>query len=276
VAEFERGDGAPSRNPMAVAAAATGRATVVAGKWLGRQAVAAYQAVDPDLRLHLAQLPLVGLTLLARPKPEPEPLPDDGCRPVVFVHGLGGAAGNFTPMRLYFRLRGRSRSYAAVFGAAGSMHELAVRLSAFLEAVAAANGLGPDAQLDLVAHSMGGLIARLALEDERTRARVATLVTMATPHGGSHLARYGNTTSSLDLRPGSEILERLARQLPWRGPPQQPRLVALWSPADVILLPANSAAVDGAENIELAGFTHYGYLLHPSGWRCVLEALARN
>jgi pimeloyl-ACP methyl ester carboxylesterase len=262
-------------NPVGQAAAATGRALAAAGAWLGRSVAAAYRAVDPDLRLHLAQLPLVGLTMLVRERTTPEPLPDDGRRPLVFVHGLGGGPGNFAPMQLYFRLHGRRRSYTVGFEGAHAMPELAARLSTFLEDVVTVNDLTPETRIDVVAHSMGGLIARLALEDPRTRARVGTLVTLSAPHAGSYLARYGHTRSSLDLRPDSAILARLARQLPWRGPPEFPRLIALWSPADVIVLPAHSAAVDGAENIELPGFTHYGYLIHPSGWRCVLDALDR-
>ncbi|MBI5489912.1 MAG: hypothetical protein HY905_21430 [Deltaproteobacteria bacterium] len=267
--EAKPGDG----NPAARAASAVGRACAAAGIWVGRSVAAAYRAVDPDLRQHLAQLPLVGLTMLARGTPAPEPLPDDGHRPVVFVHGLGGGPGNFLPMRLFFKLQGRSRTYAAPLGDAPSLEAMAPRLAAYLDAVVAANGLPADARLDVVTHSMGGLAARLVLEDERLRARVAVLVTMAAPHAGSHLARYGNTPSSLELRPDSDVLVRLARQLPWRGPPAWPRLVALWSAADVIVLPASSCAVDGAENVELPGFTHYGYLIHPSGWRRVLEAL---
>ena len=260
---------------LVAAATATGRGVAAAGAWLGRRLAEAYHAIDPDLRLHLAQLPVVGLTMLVREPDAPEPLPDDGRRPVVFVHGLGGGPGNFRPMRLYFRLAGRSRTYAVPLPNDGSLVDSAARLSGFLDQVATANGLPDEARIDVVTHSMGGLVARLALDDPRTRARIGTLVTMAAPHGGSHLARYGATARSLDLRPESEVLARLARQLPWRGPPDHPRLVALWSPADVILLPARSAAVPGAENVELEGFTHYGYLIHPTGWRRVLEALDR-
>ena len=267
--ETRPGDGAAASR----AAAAVGRALADAGVWIGRSAAAAYRAVDPDLRQHLAQLPLVGLTMLARGVPQPVPLPDDGHRPVIFVHGLGGGPGNFLPMRLFFRLHGRSRTYAVPLGDTPSLEAAAARLLSFLDAVAEANGLPADTRFDLVTHSMGGLAARLALEDERTRARVAVLVTMAAPHAGSHLARYCYTTGSLELRPDSEVLARLARQVPWPGLPDWPRLVALWSAADVILLPARSGAVDGAENVELPGVTHYGYLIQPSSWRRVLEAL---
>ena len=65
-------------------------------------------------------------------------------------------------------------------------------------------------------------------------------------------------------------MTELAEQVPWSG---LPRLVCFWSRADVLLLPATTACVDGAENHEVEGVTHYGYLLRPGCWRRVLEAL---
>jgi pimeloyl-ACP methyl ester carboxylesterase len=251
-----------------------GRGVAAAAGWLGARAAAAFRAVDPDLRRHAAQLPLVALTQLAPSPGRAEALPDDGHCPVIFVPGLGGGPGNFLPMRLYFRLMGRSRTYVMAFSGRWPLEERAAHLGELVEEVVVANGLGAEDQLDLVAHSMGGLVARLTLEESRVCRRIATLVTLGTPHRGSHLARYGATTHSLELRPGSPLLARLARQLPWPGPPAMPRLVCLWSAADVILLPAESAAAEGADCRELAGFTHYEYLIHPAGWRATFEALA--
>jgi hypothetical protein len=101
---------------------------------------------------------------------------------------------------------------------------------------------------------MGGLVARLALRDPATTARVATLVTLGTPHLVTYAARFGATQNVLDLRPGSPAMTELHLQLPWRGPPHQPRLVALWSPADVLLLPAEAARAPGADAVEMNGF----------------------
>ncbi|HEY3352930.1 MAG TPA: alpha/beta hydrolase [Polyangia bacterium] len=255
-------------------AASTGQLVATAAVAVARSAAAAYRAVDPDLRSHLAQLPALGLTSLAGRAAAPHALPDDGHRPVVCVPGLGGSPGNFLPLRLFLRLLGRRRTYAMAWPAGATLEDTARHLRDFIGEVVTVNDLGPDAQVDVLTHSMGGLVARLALEDEPTSARVATLLTMAAPHAGSHLARYGATDHSLHLRPDSVLLERLARQVPWRGPPAQPRLVALWSRADVIVLPATSARVEGAENVELEGFTHYSYLLHPAAWRVVARTLA--
>jgi pimeloyl-ACP methyl ester carboxylesterase len=262
-------------HPARRAAEATGHALLMAGAWVGRTARSAYRTVDPDLRMHLAQIPLVGLTLLGPGDDHARNLPDDGHRPLVFVHGLGGAAGNFVAMRAFFDLAGRTRSYAPRLPGHRTMQELGTFLADFLEEVVQVNGLQAHEQIDLVAHSMGGLVARGALQDPRLRSRVATLLTLGTPHSGSHLARYGGQQYSRDLRPDSALLQGLASQIPWRGPPDQPRLICFWSPADVALLPATSACVVGAENVELPGFTHYAYLIHPRAWARAIEVLGR-
>jgi len=250
-----------------------GRALLGASRWVGRKAVDGWQAIDPDLRAHLVQLPVVGLTQLSARGSEVVALPDDGRRPVIFVHGFGGAPGNFLPLRAWLWTKGYKRTYAFEQPGEGTLEEAAEVLSAYVQAVVEVNALPPSTRVDLVAHSMGGVIARLALAHATTRGRVATLVTLGSPHAGSHLARYANTPRALDLRPGSALFERLRAQEPWPGPPEWPRLIAFWSPADVIVVPPESARVQGAVNVELPGFTHYSYLVRPEAWRQVEQAL---
>ena len=242
-----------------------GRAAVQVGK----AAVEAWDAVDPDLLRHAAQLPLMGLTLLGPSHQPLAPLPADGYRPILFVHGLGGHRSNFAPMRLWFRLHGRSRTYAVGFRPELSLDDMAVQLRVAIAEALTDNGLPVEAQVDLVAHSMGGIIARLALDDPATAERVAHLVTLGTPHAGTQAARFARTPHIRDLRPDSAIMQRLAAQLPWRGPP----LTSLWSHSDLLLLPAFSACVDGAENVEMAAFTHYSYLLDVASARTVFASL---
>ncbi|MCC6558691.1 MAG: alpha/beta fold hydrolase [Polyangiaceae bacterium] len=255
---------------LAWTGAAIGRAAAA----IGRGVAGAYLAIDPDVRRHAAQLPLIGLTLLGGKRDAPvEPLPDDGHRPVVFIHGLQGHRGNFLPMQTFFRAVGRRRTYSVGLRPDAPLLELAADLARYVGEVIARNGLPEGAQVDLVAHSMGGLVARLALADEALRRRVRTIVTLGTPHSGTYAARFLATHYGLELRPGSETVEALRAQVPWRGPPEQPRLVALWSRSDMVLLPPEAARVEGAENVEAEGFTHFTYLLHPGGWVKVIEAL---
>ena len=239
---------------------------------VGRSVAGAYRSVDPDVRRHAFQLPLVGLSLLV-PRPRHiEPLPADGFRPLVFVHGLGGHPGNFFALKTYFAARGRTRGYVVDFGNASSFEVMAGHLRDVLDEVVARNALDPGATVDIVAHSMGGLIARFVLEDPEYRVRIANLVTLGTPHVGSHLARLASTELTLALRPGSEILRMLERQEFW-GTADAPLLTAFWSRADTVVLPAESAQFERGRTVEVAGVTHYGYLIQPSVWREVFAAL---
>jgi pimeloyl-ACP methyl ester carboxylesterase len=260
---------------------ATGRFFGTVGSALGRaavktgeSAVAAYQAVDPDARRHLAQLPVMGLSMLGPRACAVEPLPDDGHHPLVLVHGLAGHPGNFMAMRQYLALKGRTRVYAIDFGSAESLDLMATMLRDFVDLVVSRNELDADARVDIVAHSMGGLVTRLALEDRALAERVACVITMASPHSGTYTARLGATTPTTELRPESPVLARLAHQLPWGEQEGLPRLVALWSASDLIVLPGEGGQVPGAENIELPGYTHYSYFLNPEAWRLIHRLLA--
>jgi pimeloyl-ACP methyl ester carboxylesterase len=248
---------------------AVGSAAVSVGRAIGRSVADTYAAIDPDMRRQIAEAPLLGLTLLSPGERSLEPLPDDGKRPIVWVHGLGGHAKNFVLMRTYFRLHGRKRTTSYPLRD-GSIEDEARDLGAFILALAERTG---QEKIDVVAHSMGGVITRLALEDPAVRAKVGTLVTLGTPHAGTHLARLAATSRTLDLRPGSPVMDRLARQLPWVSPP---RLVALYSENDTVILPVEAAQVEGAENVACHGTTHMGFLLEVGVFRKVLDALEHD
>src|SRR6185437_13965056 len=94
---------------------AFGAVAARAARSAGQSLVAAYRSIDADVPRHLAELPLLGLVSLAARRLPAAALPDDGHRPVIFVHGLGGYRGNFTPARLFLRLQGRTRTYAVGF-----------------------------------------------------------------------------------------------------------------------------------------------------------------
>ena len=251
-----------------------GRVLTRAAGQLGASALTAYRTLDPDLVRHMAQLPLMGLTMLATGSREPtELVPADGHRAVIFVHGFGGHPGNFLPMQVYFRWRGRTCAYSVAFEHVTGIHEMGEQLGAFVRHVASTPDLPGGRSVDLVAHSMGGLVCRTALEDPEVARRVGKVITLATPHRGTEMARFTQTQTSLDLRPSSPLVQRLEAQLPWPNGPELPELISLWSRSDVILMPPQSAEVPGAKNVEVQDYTHYTFLLHPDGWRRTFEFL---
>lgn len=248
-----------------------GKATGRAAAWVGRGIAAAYLSIDPDVRAHLfADGPLLATTLIG-PRDRPVvPIADDGHPPIVCVHGLAGHPQNFLGLRAILWLHGRRRFYAFGYDEREPLERAAEGLARFVDDVTRTNGLAPDAPVDLVAHSMGGLVSRLAMLDPALRGRVRTFVTLGTPHHGTLAARFLGTPRGMDLRPGSEVLAKIAAQVPWSG---SPRLVCFWSPADVLMLPATTASVEGADNRELQNVSHAGWLTRPRALARVEEAL---
>lgn len=247
-------------------AAAVGRGLARAGRWVGGQVAAGYRAIDPDLVRHLAQTPLLGLSLLAPRKGLVTAGEPDGHPPLLLVHGLGGNRGTLLPLAWYLRLHGRRRSYCVHFEGATAIPEMAAALAEFIGAVKDATG---EPAVDIVAHSMGGVVARLAIADHGLAGSVRTLVTMGSPHQGTFPARYANTRCIRDLRPDSPLVTRL-RATPW---PDGVRGVTFWSRSDIFVLPPESATVPGARAVEVTPFTHYSYLIDPRGWVAVARAL---
>ncbi len=248
--------------------ATVGRRIAAAASCVGGAAATAARSVDADVYSELATLPLMALSSLGPRRATVREKPDDGHRPVVFVHGLGGHRGNFHAMATWFRANGRRRVYSVGLRGSRSAWEHADQLSDFVEDVLDVNGIAGRGQVDVVGHSRGGVVARLALDDVQTRRRVARLVTIGSPHAGTESARYGRGRQLDELRPGSPVIARLRRQLPWTGPP----LTCLWSPADVLVVPGANARVPGADNIEMP-LGHCRMVLWPSAWRTVFEAL---
>jgi triacylglycerol lipase len=105
----------------------------------------------------------------------------------------------------------------------------------------------------LVAHSMGGLVCRSYLS-RFGAARVERLVTIASPHAGSELARLGIGANAREMEPESRWLAELAAE-PLRVP-----AVSLRTPHDNYVMPQDNQRLPGARDVELDGIGHLAVL----------------
>jgi pimeloyl-ACP methyl ester carboxylesterase len=256
----------PSVSGVEQVAATVGRWLIGAGRVLGRQTAAAYRSIDPDVRRHVAQIPLLSYSLLGARRAPVKALPPDGHPPLIFVHGLGGSRGDFTLMSKYLWLHGRRRSYRVHLEGGLSLERLAEALATLVGEVLAATG---ERQVELIAHSLGGLVVRMALADWDLAAVVKTVITLGSPHQGTYPARYADTAVTRELRPDSDLIRRLSA-IPW---PAEVHGVSFWSKSDVFVLPPESAALEGTDQIEVTPFTHYSYLIDPRCWALVRKEL---
>lgn len=246
-----------------------GNAAVKTGAIVGGAVSDNYRKIDPDVIRHLVQVPLLAYSLFVSRREKISPGKPDGYLPLIFVHGLKGNRGQFMLMAWYLWLLGRKRSYRINFDSGQSVEDMASALAHFIRDVRKATG---EKQVEIVAHSLGGIVARLAISRYRISSSVRTLITLGTPHHGTYPARYANTPVTRDLRPGSRIIKYLEKQR-W---PKGVRGVTFWSRNDLFVLPAESAAMNGTEKIDITPFTHYSYLIDPKSWSAVWGSLDRK
>lgn len=115
-------------------------------------------------------------------------------------------------------------------------------------------------QVDLVCHSVGGLVARHFLQGRKGRAKVRHLVMLGTPHRGTQLASL--LTSAVPVArqasPGSLVLEDLER----RGIPGGVLVTNFWSPLDGIVVPGRNSRLEHerVHNVKVMSH-HWGYLV---------------
>lgn len=106
--------------------------------------------------------------------------------PVILTHGLYHNSSAWFLYKRRLRYAGfyhvMTYSYASFFRSFEAIVEGLVQ-----EALKAAQR-APEGRVLLVGHSLGGMVTRAALADERLRGRVGGVLTICAPHGGSVLA----------------------------------------------------------------------------------------
>lgn len=138
--------------------------------------------------------------------------------PVVFVHGIGGSSRAFSP--IVERLdRNRYKPWFFYYPSGGDLHQLAdLFYSLFLSGKTIKMAQMP---MIIVAHSMGGLIVREAMnnyENNSAENKVELFVTIATPFGGHPAAATGEKHGLIvlpawrDVNPDSTFIKDLYRK----------------------------------------------------------------
>lgn len=172
--------------------------------------------------------------------------------PVVLLHGVLCNAGIWHRLVRHLASRGIDGVYALSYGPPLASIEVFVeQLAAKIDAVVEMTGARG---VMIIAHSMGGLVARAYLR-KHSAAKVVRVLTIGTPHHGSVEASFGMGASLAQLRPGNPWLEALNRQ-----PLPPVPVVSLWSWHDSMVVPQTSARLEGSVNVSLKGIGHNALL----------------
>jgi len=174
--------------------------------------------------------------------------------PIILVHGLVDNRSIFTLLRRALLRRGFGRVLTLNYSPfTQDVRSVANRLEKLVEQTCAETGYE---RVHIIGHSLGGLVARWYVQKLGGDARVHTLCTLGTPHGGTWAANLLPQRVVRQLRPGSDVITELAT--PASG--CRTRFVAFWSDLDQLIVPKHCARIDHpdlqARNVLLQGVGH--------------------
>jgi len=207
--------------------------------------------------------------LIARGARRPRQAPVGAPRVVVFVHGYGAAGPVFEPLRDHVERTLAVPTVDFTYRSLSGFSKVARDLADHVDRAA-----GRHARVDLVGHSLGGLVARWYVQELGGAGRVERVVTLATPHAGTRSARIAPGPMRHALAPDGAIVRRLHRGRRRAGDVAHTALVA---GRDLLVTPpASAAAIEDARVRWFEDVGHNGMLFEPAVHDAVVDALGTS
>lgn len=194
--------------------------------------------------------------------------------PVLLIHGYGCNSGywsQLTPLLDAADISHASLDLEPMLGAIDDYVPLVER------AVASLSEKTNAPKVVIIAHSMGGLVARAYLRAHGA-GRIAHVFTLGTPHAGTSLANRGIGKNAAQMRrsadpdaPESEWLRALAAS---ETPATRSLITSIFTHHDNIVAPQTSSVLPGARCIEFGGVGHVAMGRNPRILNRLMQELA--
>jgi pimeloyl-ACP methyl ester carboxylesterase len=176
-----------------------------------------------------------------------------GPRPIIVVHGYAMNRANFLPLARRLAAAGLGPVLGFEYWTLGKTASAARKLAAYVDEVRAATGA---ADVDVIGHSMGGVVGRYFVQLGGGDGVVRNLVTIGSPHAGTDVSAIGIGRPTKELFFGSTLLERL-RTAPL---PRTTRMTVIWSRCDGLVPGARQARLPGADELVFDDLGHLSML----------------
>lgn len=179
--------------------------------------------------------------------------------PVVLVHGYGHNASAWLMLKAALKRSGFTSVHTMNYNPwTHDVPKLAEKLSDKVELVRELTGAD---KVNIVGHSLGGIVCRWYVQELGGHEVVNTAITLSSPHAGTIAAFAGPGRTARELRPNSWVMRRLN----YFARPTDVRWVAFYGDTDALIQPMRSGSLDvpalNARNVLLPGMGHLGVLL---------------
>jgi triacylglycerol esterase/lipase EstA (alpha/beta hydrolase family) len=188
-------------------------------------------------------------------------------RPVLLIHGILCNGAVWRP--LLERLRAHGYAPVRAVNLEPLLADLDTHTVSVVRELEALQRDSNGASVAVIAHSMGGLLARAALRTVG-QAAISRIVTIGSPHHGTGVARLFRGRLAYQLRPDSPWLHGLNVG---QGPTPAVPLTSIYSLHDNLIVPPRTAMLAGASLHELRGIGHLQLLSAGGSIDRVLAAL---
>ncbi len=183
-------------------------------------------------------------------------------RTIVLLPGYLANRTCFLPLAGYLRARGAPAVLTYEYDSGQGVERAAIGLREFLKRHVRGG------RVDLVGHSLGGLVARTYLQELGGARRVDRCVTLGTPHRGTYNAYWLTSRVARELRPDSRLLERLEAS---RAGAAGVRYTSIVAGSDNIVIPRVFAS--GEDLVHVPHLGHMGLLFSHTVLRTVADRL---
>jgi len=194
----------------------------------------------------------------------------DSRPPILFVHGWSSASHAFLFIYLALKRRGFKNMYFMTYRPIfADARKLAGQVAEKIDFVREKTGAS---RINVISHSMGGVLTRYAIKNGGADGKVETLIALGGPHMGSRAAAFiplGKNTLQMAYK--SSFMTDLADDGMTCG---DTRYVSIYSDFDNFIIPQDSARMtEDAENINVPfhGHVHLLYSFHVIRW--IIKAL---
>lgn len=185
--------------------------------------------------------------------------------PVLLIHGYGCNGGYWTQLAARLEREQISHATVSLEPLTASIDAYSAQIERAVQALCSATGADKVA---IVAHSMGGLVARAWLRRHGT-ARIARVIAVGTPHYGTGLASLGVGINAKQMRLRDEWLAQLDAD----DRSHRSLFTSIYSYHDNIIAPQSSCHLQGAHNIAFGGIGHVALGSHPIILKCIVAEI---